>query len=266
MKYIDPSGYSYQRFMEIYTEEQRENQPSQIFSIYPSGWADYVATISHSTPNYAETWELYQEAKRGGYGESFEEFNFRLAKQINVPLSLNSAKSFIWHTWINSYDVVNHEVIIYSEKVFHTATLNPSGDWDTYLIFNAVNWLNENSHLTYSVAAAAGDGAKCAYFVRMALEAGGINTAIHPVPARLYGSYLKNWGFTQINTLNYLKGDIAVIQGYPGGTADENGVPYGHIQMYNGTQWLSNFYQNSFWPGPYYQKYQPAFQIYRMNP
>ena len=141
-----------------------------------------------------------------------------------------------------------------------------SGEGGNYSINNAVNWLNENSHPTFSAAKATGDGARCAYFIRMALEAGGINTADHPVPARLYGPYLKKWGFTQINTINYFKGDIAVIQGYPGGTADKNGVPYGHIQMYNGIQWLSNFYQNSFWPGTNYQKYHPAFQIYRMNP
>jgi hypothetical protein len=113
-----------------------------MFSIYPSGWADYVAAISHSTPSYAENWELYQEAKRGGYEESFEKFNFRLAKQINVPLSLNSTKSFMWHTWINSYDVVNHEFITYSEKVFHTATLNPSGGW-------APNYTNRVGGLDY---------------------------------------------------------------------------------------------------------------------
>ena len=60
------------------------------------------------------------------------------------------------------------------------------------------------------------------------------------------------------------KGDVAVIQGYPGGTADKNGVPYGHIQMYNGNQWVSDFYQNHpFYPGKNYELYEPSYTIYR---
>jgi hypothetical protein len=163
------------------------------------------------------------------------------------------------------------EVVISVRFVpFTTQTNIPTGDGG-YSVDNAVGWLNENSYSSYSTAKAAGDGARCARFIRWSLEAGfGLQkdalTGKAPVPARLYGPFLQGLGFTQVNTTNYLKGDIAVIQGYPGGTSDANGVPYGHIQMYNGTQWLSNFYQNNFWPGSNYQKYQPTYQIYRMNP
>jgi hypothetical protein len=48
MKYIDPSGYSYQRFMEIYAEEQRNNQPSEIFNNYPQVWSAYTSSIDRS--------------------------------------------------------------------------------------------------------------------------------------------------------------------------------------------------------------------------
>ncbi|MGC9342620.1 MAG: RHS repeat domain-containing protein [Bacteroidales bacterium] len=129
-----------------------------------------------------------------------------------------------------------------------------------YNIDNAVNWLNNNAHESWKDAKG-----QCAYYVRMALEAGGINTSNHPVPARLYGSYLESWGFSIENSTNYFKGDIALIQGYPGATADPvTGISYGHIQMYNGSIWISDFKEyNGFWPGKGYRKYQPAFTIYR---
>ena len=127
-------------------------------------------------------------------------------------------------------------------------------------IDNAVNWLNNNAHESWKDA-----NGQCAYYVRMALEAGGINTSNHPVPARLYGSYLESWGFSIENSTSYFKGDIAVIQGYPGATADPvTGIPYGHIQMYNGSIWISDFKQNRpFWPGAKYEYYKPPFDIYR---
>jgi hypothetical protein len=44
------------------------------------------------------------------------------------------------------------------------------------------------------------------------------------------------------------------------------GGPCGHIQMYNGTQWVSDFFQTRpFWPGKDYHNATPQlkFQIYR---
>jgi RHS repeat-associated protein len=161
-----------------------------------------------------------------------------------------------------SVDVVN-AFIEYNAKS-GGGNLFMGGGWHPpmalYNIDNAVNWLNNNAHESWKDAKG-----QCAYYIRMALEAGGINTSNHPVPARLYGSYLKSWGFSIENPTNYLKGDIAVIQGYPGATSDpRTGIPYGHIQMYNGSIWISDFKQNRpFWPGGKYEYYKPSFAIYR---
>jgi hypothetical protein len=139
-----------------------------------------------------------------------------------------------------------------------------SGDGDNtssntgYSTSTTVNWLNNNAHSTWKEAQG-----QCALYVRQALEAGGINTDNHPVAARLYGPYLESWGFSAVNTTNFQSGDLAVIQGYPGGSSDSNGIPYGHIQMYNGSVWISDFRQNGFWPGPGYRKYTPDYIIYR---
>lgn len=101
---------------------------------------------------------------------------------------------------------------------------------------------------------------RCAYYVRLALEAGGISTNPHPVSAKDYGSYLAKWGFKTASPNSYapVKGDIGVIQPYSGGST------HGHIQMYNGKNWVSDFIQKvDFWPGGGYRTNQPSFQIYR---
>lgn len=54
-----------------------------------------------------------------------------------------------------------------------------------------------------------------------------------------------------------MAGDIVVIQSYTGGSV------HGHIQMYNGTQWVSDFKQSGFWPGSGYRKNEPSYSIFR---
>lgn len=92
---------------------------------------------------------------------------------------------------------------------------------------------------------------KCALNVRLMLEAGGINTTGHPTNAYEYANFLPHVGFRFIASLNTnaqqiqwsnsnaIAGDIAVM-------------PYGqsgHICMYTGKQWISDFPQNR--PRPY---------------
>ncbi|MFI1772529.1 hypothetical protein [Thalassobellus citreus] len=61
------------------------------------------------------------------------------------------------------------------------------------------------------------------------------------------------------NPENYvpMAGDIVVIQSYAGGSV------HGHIQIYNGTQWVSDFKQSDFWPGSGYSKNEPSYNIFR---
>jgi hypothetical protein len=102
---------------------------------------------------------------------------------------------------------------------------------------------------------------KCAQYVRQAIEAGGVRLDVNTRPgeAKNYGPYLGRHGFKAVDTQNYVpqKGDVAVIQNYPGGSAA------GHIAMYNGTQWVSDFRQTDMWSGPGYRKHQPSYEIYR---
>lgn len=102
----------------------------------------------------------------------------------------------------------------------------------------------------------------CARYVRFALEAGGINTAGRPGSAKDYDSYLLGKGFKIVNSSGYtpVKGDIAVFESFTGAKKHH---PHGHIQMYNGSQWISDFKQHDFWAGPDYRNYKPSYTILR---
>jgi hypothetical protein len=106
---------------------------------------------------------------------------------------------------------------------------------------------------------------KCAKYVRQAIQAGGVKlTPPYPSVAKDYGPYLEKYGFDPVSPTpapNYEpeKGDIAVIQPYQGGNSA------GHIEMYNGSQWVSDFFQNGpdIWPGSGYRQNTPSYEIYR---
>jgi hypothetical protein len=115
---------------------------------------------------------------------------------------------------------------------------------------------------------------KCATYVRRALNKGGF--AVRPPNdghgyAKNYGSELRRVGFesiaTSIHPSKYPvagysphKGDVMVMDSYP-----TQSIPAGHMAMYTGKQWVSDWPQRSFWPGSGYRSYQPRYTIYRYS-
>ncbi len=114
---------------------------------------------------------------------------------------------------------------------------------------------------------------ECAKYVRRALNAGGF-TVVNTEHAKDYGAKLAASGFrpvsiwdgilpSRLNQYGYLQdyvvtaGDVAVIQPYDGGN------PSGHMTMYDGQHWLSDFRQRGIWPGPGYRNKKPSYIIYR---
>lgn len=116
----------------------------------------------------------------------------------------------------------------------------------------------------------------CARYVRQAIAAGGVKVKppsppsgmLYP-PARIYGPALENAGFTpvvsDVQPASYppsgyepKAGDVAVIQ-----ATSRN--PDGHMAMYNGERWVSDYPQSNFWPGSAYRGERPSFVIYRHN-
>lgn len=103
---------------------------------------------------------------------------------------------------------------------------------------------------------------RCAYHVRLALEAGGASTAGHPAYAKDWGGLLLRNGYQKLAVSKlqaYLAqaGDVAIIQPCAGGSVA------GHIQVWDGRSWISDFIQRDFWPGAGYRKSNPPFAIYR---
>ncbi len=104
---------------------------------------------------------------------------------------------------------------------------------------------------------------KCATNIRLSIEAGlkETNGKLHGHPrlAKEYAEFLSIKEFNEIDLTNYNpeKGDIMVIEPYKGGN------PAGHIQMYNGKQWISDFFQRTLYPGPGYREFQPSYKIFR---
>jgi len=98
---------------------------------------------------------------------------------------------------------------------------------------------------------------KCAQYVREAIESGGV-VLTRTNSAKDYGPSLTRVGFKLVATTAYQKGDVAVIQGFAG-------HPHGHMQMFDGSSWISDFVQRDFWPGEDYRKTKPSFSLYRFQ-
>jgi len=115
----------------------------------------------------------------------------------------------------------------------------------------ASNWIKSHAE--------PGPTHNCATYVRRAILAGGVNVpTTHN--AKDYGPMLEHAGFRKIPaTVPPQAGDVVVIQPYPGGH------PAGHIALYDGQDWYSDFKQRDLWGGPGYRASKPAYQMYRKN-
>jgi hypothetical protein len=127
--------------------------------------------------------------------------------------------------------------------------------WDAFV---AAEYLREHA-LPKSVK-------RCGEYTRKAIEAGGVTLVQHH-SAKDYGPSLTAVGFLALPNPpigdyrlggRYFVGDVAVIEAF-------EDHPHGHMQMYDGSSWISDFVQRDFWPGQAYRNTQPSFQIYRFG-
>jgi len=124
-------------------------------------------------------------------------------------------------------------------------------------------WINNQAFANYMDSHypnTKGNG-QCATACRQGMEAGGLNTAGHPIDAKNYGPFLLQHGYHTVPGASYFGneqvGDIAVFQPAPGHSQS------GHIEMYDGNGWVSDFQQKNFSP---YHGFKPPtlnFKIYR---
>lgn len=110
----------------------------------------------------------------------------------------------------------------------------------------------------------------CALYIHRALTAAGINlnTELNSSPSKEsaygYGPVLEAAGYRQLRPGEEVaRGDIAVIQ-----PPSDGHNPSGHVQMYtgNGEEWISDFKQETFYPGPSYRSCNATHVIYTRRP
>ena len=120
----------------------------------------------------------------------------------------------------------------------------------TYDVDKTLAYLNEKAHKKSQ--------GLCAQYVRKALEAGGCSTWGHPMCAKGYTDFLPYLNFSEVDRKNFSpqKGDIIVFDA-------TKGHPYGHIAIWNGKQWISDFKQKSKFVAPAYL-YSDSYKYYRM--
>lgn len=90
----------------------------------------------------------------------------------------------------------------------------------------------------------------CAKHVRLMLEAGGLNTTGHPAYACQYANFLPRLGFKLISVLSTRQDQTTYTtsKAKPGDIAVMAHGKYGHICMFNGKNWISDFRQNNMCP------------------
>lgn len=102
----------------------------------------------------------------------------------------------------------------------------------------AAQYATVHAATSYEEAKQRGGGQTwCARHVRQAIQAGGINLEATGL-AKDYGPKLLAAGFEEISAAGYtpVSGDVIVFQGIPAS-------PPGHMQIFDGQQWVSDFKQ-----------------------
>lgn len=98
----------------------------------------------------------------------------------------------------------------------------------------------------------------CAWYVMTALQQGGC----YPCgiyPAYAYSERFISLGFKEISTTNYtpVKGDIVVL-------SQNSKSIFGHIAIYNGYKWISDFEQDRIYPSTTYEK-ESKMRVFRQS-
>lgn len=98
----------------------------------------------------------------------------------------------------------------------------------------------------------------CAWYSMKAIRNGGCYYC-YIYPGYAYNKILPKLGFEEISTENYIPkaGDISVLP-------KNSNSCFGHIAIYNGSNWISDFKQDDIFPGKSY-KISGKYQIFRIE-
>lgn len=117
---------------------------------------------------------------------------------------------------------------------------------------------NENTVTYVKEHAKSKSKCMCAWYCMKAINNGGCHNC-YIYPAYMYSDILPQLGFHEIPVNNYRpqKGDISVL---PQNTHSS----FGHIAIYDGNKWISDFYQSNLFPNKWYKE-NKQYRIYRLE-
>jgi hypothetical protein len=95
----------------------------------------------------------------------------------------------------------------------------------------------------------------CAWYVMRSLQVGGCPNGIYPAYA--YHETLPKLGFTEIDGKTLQKGDICVL-------SQNSKSNFGHIAIYDGKTWYSDYKQSDVYPSKVYRK-ESTCHYYRLD-
>ena len=156
-------------------------------------------------------------------------------------LKLNNPGAVMPHFGANAFGDYDYDDYIYDGGYLPEVVVFPPGH-QFFNVDDTIARLNAHAHATSQGA--------CGRYVRLALEAGGFERTEVFVSAYRWAGYLSSRGVPTVAFINNCSfqpqmGDIAVFGAIQGHV-------HGHIQIWNGQQWVSDFRQNDFWPGSSY--------------
>lgn len=106
---------------------------------------------------------------------------------------------------------------------------------------------------------------RCAHFVSDAILEGNIPYS-RPPQAKDSGQSLLQAGFTTAPAADPdCVGDVVVLPAIPKPPLGKKAHPDGHVAMFDGANWISDFVQQDVWGGPDYRTARPAFVRYRLR-
>ena len=181
-----------------------------------------------------------------GYSTSGQELRAPVSREVmhraDVGRNAMSEREELKRSAISRNGMMRREEILPNEK--------PLPKWD----LNAAIAHLQNSAFEHSKS-------RCGEFVHNAIDAGGItlNTSYNPhgKSASGYGPILRHAGFrTVAPSEEPQKGDVVVFQ-------PVDGHPDGHVAMFDGKQWISDFRQRDIFAGPDYRNIRAPYVLYR---
>jgi RHS repeat-associated protein len=257
-RYYNPRISNWLSVDPLATDEYLDGEPND--GVFKSMNINPYNYVSQNPVNMIDPTGMYDE--KSGKVEKGDNLT-NITKQINE----SSGKKYTVDQIAKANKIKDANKIEVGQTVLAPGTNNDDGDsgasksknestkkesTPNFNIDKAVSTLNKNA-----LSCSAG---KCAKYVRWALESGGVDTSGHPLSAKDYDDFLKKKGFFEIPTKNYTPkmGDVVVMEAFKGARKNH---PHGHVQMFNGNKWVSDFKQNGFWPGSDYRGSKPKFSI-----